>query len=561
MERSGRAELFFFFLFFDSEAAVESFPVDYSHILAFFLGGVVGGIFGGLVSWLIATWRLKAQSSKVLSENHAEIARMQEGVEARTKELQEKDGRITDLQAALNQAEKTILTVSEERSAANAKLEQISRMEQDLEEKTHEAKDLMETVTTLKEKQAELETVLEKERTATEEKIELLEKAEARLSDTFHALSAKAMKNSQVSFLELAKATLAKDQEKAKGELEQRKQEVQQIVGPIQESLERYDRHVQEMERVREKAYGGLSQQVQSLFTSQQQLHKETANLVKALRTPQVRGRWGELTLRRVAELAGMLKYCDFFEQESRETAQGRMRPDMVVRLPNDKQIVVDSKAPLLAFLEALEAQTEKERTDKLVLHSNHIQSHMNNLSLKSYWEQFQPTPEFVVLFIPGENFFSSALEHNPGLIEEGVAKGVILATPTTLISLLKAVAFGWRQETMAKNAEIISTLGKELYERIGTMAEHLDKLGRQIDKCVSTYNQAMGSFERRVLVSARRFNDLGITKRDGEELSYINPVEKTTRQISPLEGNASAPLKSDPDSESVMRKRQDFSE
>ena len=525
-----------FLSLFDTEATVESFSLDYNQILAFLIGGLVGGIFCGLLAWLIATWRLKARSSKIIAENHTQIARLQESVEVKNEALQEKEDRITELKTAFNHAETTILTVSEERSAAKARLEQMSRMQQDLEEKTQEARGLMDTVTTLKEKQAELETVLEKERSAMQEKIQLLEKAEERLSDTFHALSARALKNSQESFLELAKVALAKDQEKAKNELEQRKQEVKQIVGPIQESLERYDKQVQEMERIREKAYGSLSQQVQSLAMSQQQLHKETANLVKALRTPQVRGRWGELTLRRVVELAGMLQYCDFFEQESKETNQGRMRPDMVVRLPNDKQIVVDSKAPLLAFLEALEAQTEEERKDKLVLHSRHIQAHMNKLSSKSYWEQFQPTPEFVVLFIPGENFFSSALEHNPGLIEEGVDKGVILATPTTLISLLKAVAFGWRQETMAKNAQIISTLGKALYERIGTMAEHLDKLGRQIDKCVSTYNQAIGSFERRVLVSARKFNELGITKKDGEELAYINPVEKATRQIDVLD-------------------------
>jgi DNA recombination protein RmuC len=204
----------------------------------------------------------------------------------------------------------------------------------------------------------------------------------------------------------------------------------------------------------------------------------------------------------------------------------------MVVRLPNEKQIVVDSKAPLLAYLEALETPTEEERTKKLVLHSKQIQAHMNKLAQKTYWEQFHPTPEFVVLFIPGENFFSSALEHNPGLIEEGVNKGVILATPTTLISLLKAVAFGWRQETMAKNAEAISQLGKELYERINTMAEHLQNLGKSIAKCVSTYNQVIGSFERRVLASARKFSELGITKKDGAEIPDVSPTDRTTRQI-----------------------------
>jgi len=431
------------------------------YILTFLLGCALGG----LVVWVVARPRIGAQE----------------------KELQDRNSRIADLQSELSRAEASILEISEERSAANAKLE-------------------------------------------------LLEKVKGTLTDTFQSISAKALKNSHESFLELAKATLAGYQEEAKRDLELRQKEVKQIVAPVKESLEKYDRQVREMERIREKAYGGLSQQVQSLMTSQQQLQKETANLVQALRTPQVRGRWGEITLRRVAELAGMLRYCDFFEQETKDTEQGRLRPDMVVKLPNERQIVVDSKVPLLAYLEALEAQTEEERTSKLILHSKQTQTHMNKLSQKAYWEQFQPTPEFVVLFIPGENFFSSALEYSPGLIEEGVSKGVILATPTTLISLLKAVAFGWRQETMTKNAEVISNLGKELYERISTMAEHLDKLGRDIEKCVSTYNQVIGSFERRVLTSARRFRELGITKRDGKEIPYVGSAEKRTRQVSPPE-------------------------
>jgi DNA recombination protein RmuC len=506
--------------------------MDFKYAILIFSGVLAGGI----IAWLAAALTIKGRFSKVLTENRVEIARLQESIQGKAKELEEKSNETVRLQGALNTAEATILKVSAERSAAHAKLEHMERNQRFLDEKTQEAKGFEATISALKERQVQLETVLEKERAAMAEKLRLLETAEARLSDTFQALSAKALRNSQESFLELAKATLATDQEKAMRQLEKGKQEVKQIVLPIRESLERYDKQVQEMERIREKAYGGLSQQVQSLADTQQQLHKETANLVKALRTPQIRGRWGEITLRRVAELAGMLNYCDFFEQETKETKHGRMRPDMIVRLPNEKQIVVDSKAPLLAFLEALEAQTEEERKNKLILHSRQIQSHMNKLSQKSYWEQFQPTPEFVVLFIPGENFFSSALEYSPGLIEEGVGKGVILATPTTLISLLKAVAFGWRQEAMAKNAEVISHLGKELYERIGTMAEHLDNLGRHIDKCVSTYNRAIGSFEGRVLVSARRFGDLGIAKRNGNGIPFVNPVEKTTRQVNPLD-------------------------
>jgi DNA recombination protein RmuC len=499
------------------------------YILIFLLGLALGG----LIAWLVEKSRIGQRLTETKSQGSAELARLEQAIQGTERELQDRNTRISDLQAKLSQAEANILKISEERSAANAKLEQMHQVEQALGEKTSEIKVLNATLTDLKGKHAALETVIEKERMATEEKLQLLEKAREELTDTFQATSARALKNSHESFLELAKATLAKYQEGASRDLELRQKEVKQIVEPVRESLEKFDRQVQEMERVRQQAYGGLSQQVESLMSTQQQLHKETANLVKALRTPQVRGRWGEITLRRVAELAGMLKYCDFYEQETKETEDGRLRPDMVVRLPNEKQIVVDSKAPLLAFLEALEAPTEKERTNKLVLHSRQIQAHMNKLAQKTYWEQFHPTPEFVVLFIPGENFFSSALEHNPGLIEEGVNKGVILATPTTLISLLKAVAFGWRQETMAKNAEAISQLGKELYERINTMAEHLQNLGKSIEKCVSTYNQVIGSFERRVLASARKFSELGITKRDGAEIPDVSPTDRTTRQIS----------------------------
>ncbi len=508
--------------------------VDYHYILAFFLGGV----FGGLIAWLAVRSRMSAQSSRVLAQTSAEIARLEEVTRSKEEEIQGKNSRIADLEEALSHVEASVLKISEERSAAKAKLEQMAQLQEALEEKADEVKHHTASITALKEKQAELRTIIEKERLATEEKLQLLDSAREQLTDTFQAISASALKNSHESFLELAKATFAKYQEQAKGDLELRQKEVQQLVEPMRESLEKYDRHVQEMERIREKAYGGLSQQVESLMTTQQQLQKETANLVKALRTPQVRGRWGEITLRRVAELAGMLKYCDFFEQETKDTEQGRLRPDMIVRLPNEKHIVVDAKAPLLAYLEALEAETEEKRARKLALHARQIQAHMNKLSEKTYWEQFQATPEFVVLFIPGENFFSSALEQNPGLIEEGVSKGVILATPTTLISLLKAVAFGWRQETMAKNAQAISNLGKELYERINTMAEHLEKLGQNIEKCVSTYNQVIGSFERRVLASARKFGELGITKRDGAQIPYLSPVEKTTRQISAMGSN-----------------------
>ncbi|MCJ7617399.1 MAG: DNA recombination protein RmuC, partial [Desulfobacterales bacterium] len=282
----------------------------------------------------------------------------------------------------------------------------------------------------------------------------------------------------------------------------------------------------------REKAYGGLSQQVHSLVETQQILQKETGKLVKALRVPHVRGRWGEITLKRVAELSGMQNRCDFFEQQSAADDNGTMRPDMIVYLPGNRQIVVDAKVSLSSYLEALEAETEEERESFMAQHAKHIQTHMHQLAQKAYWKQFSPTPEFVVLFIPGENFFSAALVKNPQLIEEGVNKGVILATPTTLISLLKTVSFAWRQENVSENAKAISELGRELYIRLNSMAKHINKLGRDIERCTITYNDTIGSFESRVLTSARKFKELGISLPGDKDIVGIGPAKEKARKI-----------------------------
>jgi len=320
--------------------------------------------------------------------------------------------------------------------------------------------------------------------------------------------------------------------EVAKSDFNVRSKEVKNIVVPIKDSLDRYDQHIQAMERSREKAYGGLSRQILSLAETQQTLQKETGKLAKALRVPHVRGRWGEITLKRVAELAGMQNRCDFFEQQSAHGENGVMRPDMIVSLPGNRQIVVDAKAPLSAYLEALEAETEEDREVLIATHSKQIQSHMHKLAQKTYWKQFAPTPEFVVLFIPGENFFSAALVKNPKLIEEGVNKGVILATPTTLISLLKTISFAWRQENISENTKVISELGRELYTRLNLMANHFDKLGRDIERSTNTYNQVVGSFERRVLTSARKFKELGIFLPGDKDIVHIDPVEKKARNL-----------------------------
>lgn len=401
-----------------------------------------------------------------------------------------------------------------------------------LEERTRTIDSLNVTITELKEHQARLETIIDKERLAVDEKIATFEDIRNNMIDAYKAISASALKENNQTFLDLAETTFSRYMEVAKSDFNVRSKEVKNIVVPIKDSLDRYDQHIQAMERSREKAYGGLSRQILSLAETQQTLQKETGKLAKALRVPHVRGRWGEITLKRVAELAGMQNRCDFFEQQSAHGENGVMRPDMIVSLPGNRQIVVDAKAPLSAYLEALEAETEEDREVLMAAHSKQIQSHMHKLAQKTYWKQFAPTPEFVVLFIPGENFFSAALVKNPKLIEEGVNKGVILATPTTLISLLKTIAFAWRQENISENTKAISELGRELYTRLNLMANHFDKLGRDIERSTNTYNQVVGSFERRVLISARKFKELGIFLPGDKDIVHIDPVEKKARNL-----------------------------
>jgi DNA recombination protein RmuC len=386
-----------------------------------------------------------------------------------------------------------------------------------------------------KEQNSRLKADLEGERRAAQERTESFKQAAEALAEKFKALSRDALKDNNQEFLNLARATLEKFQATAKGDLEQRRQAIDQLVKPLKESLEKVDAKIGDLEKARAGAYAELREQVKTLTTQQLQLQNETGNLVKALRAPHVRGRWGEIQLRRVVELAGMLQYCDFTEQETVATEDSRIRPDVIVRLPGNRTIVVDAKVPFEAFYQSISTTDDVARLEHLKEHARLVRTHIGALSKKSYWETVQPTPEFVLLFLPGETFYSAALEQDPKLIEDGVNQGVIIATPTTLIALLKAVSYGWRQEQMAANAQEVSRLGKDLYDRLRTFTGYFTDIGKGLDRALESYNRGVGSLEARVLVTARKFKERGAIA--GEEIETAEPIDKSTRALSLDEG------------------------
>jgi DNA recombination protein RmuC len=468
--------------------------------LALAAGLVVGGIF----VWLLVRRRAALAFEQGRASAEPERAALVERLAARDADTAKLERRISELDAAIDEAR---------RDAKHAEAEAAAQ----------------------KADNARLAAELASERSKLAEKLAVLDQAQQQLADAFRSLSAQALQANNQAFLDLAAQALGRFQQGAQGDLEKRQQAIAELVAPVRSSLDKLDGRIHEIEMAREGAYQALASQVRSLADGQGDLRRETSNLVKALRQPAARGRWGELQLRRVVEMAGMLEHCDFVEQASVEGEDGRLRPDLIVRLPGGRAIVVDAKTPLTAYLEAVETDDDELRRQRLVEHARQVRAHMTRLGRKSYHDQFDATPEYVVLFLPGEMFFSAALQQDAELIEFGVGERVIPATPTTLIAMLRAIAYGWKQEALARNAQEISELGRELHERISVMAAHWGRVGRNLGDAVGAYNKAVASLESRVLVTARRFKELEAVP-DGREIAELEQVEALPRALQEAE-------------------------
>lgn len=479
------------------------------------IGMALGAVLAAFcIAWYLRGWRA-----------HAQFAPFKARLESLQQQHTERVAELEALRSDRARVAELYRAETERRAAAEQRAGRVEELEVRLEQRDSQLAQSRETI-------AALETQLREEHKALELQRASLKEAQVAISDSFKALSADALKSNNQAFIDLAKSTLEKFQESARGDLDARRKAVAELVRPLTESLSKVDGKLGEIEKARVSSYAALNEQLKGLVeTHLPVLRNETANLVKALRQPTVRGRWGELQLKRVVEMAGMLDHCDFLEQENRTLEEGKLRPDLVIKLPGGRNIVVDAKASISAYLEALESTDEHVQRAHLANHARQVRGHMTTLGRKAYWDQFTPTPEFVVMFLPGEAFFSAALQEDPSLIEFGVEQKVIAATPTTLIALLRAVAYGWRQEALAQNAKEIAALGKDLYTRITTLAEHWNKLGERLGRTVEAYNRSTGSLETSVLRSARRLRDLKVSA-DDAEISDLKQVEKLPRVL-----------------------------
>jgi DNA recombination protein RmuC len=382
----------------------------------------------------------------------------------------------------------------------------------------------------LSKQQSELTLKLELEQQSRGQLDDILKQTQEQLANTFNQLSNEALTRNNTNFLKLAEENLKRFQSEAKAELTTKEKSIEQLVKPINEALQQTTKQIHNIEKERKEAYGSLRNTIDQMNSSQKSLQQETQNLVQALRRPEVRGQWGEMTLRRLAELSGMVAHCDFFEQTHTATETGAIRPDMIVRLPESREIIVDAKTPLDAYLSAMQAKDDTTRAAELKRHAQIIRGRVRELSAKNYWAEYSQSPEFVVLFIPGEQFLSAALEVDNTLLEDSMSQNIILATPTNFIALLRAVSYGWKQQALAENAMEVRELGETLYKRLATFSNHLDKLGRSLNSSVEHYNKSVGSLERQVMPSGRKFVEMGIRAKN--EITDLQPIDKQVREV-----------------------------
>jgi DNA recombination protein RmuC len=501
------------------------------NIIAFVLIGLLTGV---VIGWLVAAARTRT-----------ELVKCQVDAEGRVKVV---EGTLQEVRTRLNTLQTTLDGRERELGGLQQKLreegEQKVKAQTELENARRAAEDSLQLRERLK-AEGELRVAAETERREAlanlEEQRKLLEEAKKALLEAFQALSADALKSNNQAFIDLARSQFETLQAQAKGDLETRQQAIDGLVSPLKESLARYEHQILEMEKTRQKAYGTLDEQLRTLADANKHLEEETKHLKNVLSSPlKARGRWGELTLRRVVELAGMSSYCDFTEQETISTETGRQRPDMIVNLPGNRRIAVDAKVPLQAFLDAVNPErSEEDRAKALAAHGELVRAHMNQLAERKYWEQVGSELELVVLFLPGESFFSAALEQQRELIDDGMQKKVVLATPTTLIALLRSAAYLWQQEKITQNAREISELGREIYDRLQTFTGHFQGVGLSLRRTVDCYNKAVGSMESRVLVSARKFKELGAAA--GAEIAELEPIDEAPRALSAPENEQKA--------------------